>query len=192
MKEFKDKLKEYQKALEQVKAKQNYHKVQVHDITSISVNITDLWWMCMFVWEGSGLRNYSCITSKCKKCRLLYIGLKLCTSKRERGRSRQAQWWSSKIPAWWYVNNFHGNCRSPCPAFFCHMEQKFHKVMGLLTDISVIQWKLIFLPSRQNSGCQIRRKGNCIWDRTIWRPSESVWLRCKYYMPYLPKFKTRI
>lgn len=42
MNEFKDKIKEYQKALEQVKAKQNYHKVQVHDITSISVYICDL------------------------------------------------------------------------------------------------------------------------------------------------------
>jgi len=42
MNEFKDKLKGYQKALEQVKAKQNYHKVQVHDITSISVYISDL------------------------------------------------------------------------------------------------------------------------------------------------------
>jgi phage shock protein A len=42
MKEFKDKLKEYQKALEQVKAKQNYHKVQVPDTTSISVYVTDV------------------------------------------------------------------------------------------------------------------------------------------------------
>lgn len=42
MTEFKDKLKGYQKALEQVKAKQNYHKVQVHDITSISVYVSDL------------------------------------------------------------------------------------------------------------------------------------------------------
>jgi hypothetical protein len=42
MNEFKDKLKGYQKALEQVKAKQNYHKIQVHDITSVSVYISDL------------------------------------------------------------------------------------------------------------------------------------------------------
>ena len=42
MNEFKDKLKRYQKDLEQVKAKQNYHKVQVHDITSISVYMSDL------------------------------------------------------------------------------------------------------------------------------------------------------
>ncbi|GFG39981.1 hypothetical protein Cfor_09038, partial [Coptotermes formosanus] len=34
MKEFKDKLKEYQKALEQVKAKQNYHKVQTEQWVS--------------------------------------------------------------------------------------------------------------------------------------------------------------
>jgi len=42
MNEFKDKLKRYQKDLEQVKAKLNYHKVQVRDLTSISVYISDL------------------------------------------------------------------------------------------------------------------------------------------------------
>jgi cytochrome c556 len=30
MKEFKERLREFEKALEQVKAKQNYHKVQVY------------------------------------------------------------------------------------------------------------------------------------------------------------------
>jgi len=48
MAEFKDKLTRYQKELEQVKAKQNYHKIQVRDITSISVHISDLWWWCTF------------------------------------------------------------------------------------------------------------------------------------------------
>jgi len=42
MNEFKDKLKRYQKDLEQVKAKLNYHKVQVRDTTSISVYISAL------------------------------------------------------------------------------------------------------------------------------------------------------